>query len=74
MSHDHVAYVKEESTLCPKSYFIKKLIKVCGCYLVPLSCSPTSTKEMYATKHVLHQQIFDETYAKIGLKIIPPLL
>ena len=37
--------------------------KACGCYLVCCSCSPTSTIYIYATKTLLHEQIYDETHA-----------
>ena len=30
--------------------------------------------DLHNTKHVLHQQMYDETYAEISLKIRPPLL
>ena len=39
-------------------------MKVCGCYLVCLSCSPTFTNYIYKTKIVLHYQLYDETYAE----------
>ena len=48
--------------------------KECGCYLVPCSSSRTCTDQFYTTKLMLHQQIQEETYAKIGLEIGPPLL
>ena len=38
--------------------------KVCGCYLVRLSCSPTSTAQIYTTKLMSHQETHNETYVK----------
>ena len=48
--------------------------KVYGCYLVHLLCSPNSTIKIHTTKLVLHYQIYDETFARLGLKIKPPLI
>lgn len=46
----------------------KTMHKVCGCDLVCFSCSPTYTYHIYTTKFVLHQQTYDETCLKSGLK------
>ena len=48
--------------------------KVCGCYSIHLSCSPTSTHKICTTKLVLHWQINNETYAIIELKLDFPRL
>ena len=48
--------------------------KECGCYLVCFSCPPTYTDQIYTRKLVLHQQIYDETHAKTGFRIRPPLI
>ena len=50
------------------------LVLLIGFYLVHLSCSLTSTDKTYTTKLVLHERIYDETYAKTGLKFGPPLI
>ena len=39
--------------------------------MVQFSHSPTSTDQTYTTKLALHQQTYNETYAKSGLKIGP---
>ena len=49
-------------------------VKVCGCYLVCVSRSPTSANQIYTIEVVLHQQIYNEAYSKTGLKIGPPLI
>ena len=38
------------------------------------SCSPTSSNQIYKTKLMLHQQIYDETYANIISKIGPTMI
>ena len=48
----------------PKWRYVLTSGKVCGCHLVRSSCSPTYTNKIYTTKYVLHQQIYDETFAK----------
>ena len=51
--------------------FLTTETKVCGCSF--FSRSPTfSTDWIHSMKLVLHQQIYDETYAKIGLKFGAP--
>ena len=50
-----------------------KLIRVCGCYLVRISCSPTSTDDIYTMQIVLREEVNDETSTIIGLRIGPPL-
>ena len=42
---------------------------LCGSF----SCSSTSTNQIDTTKLVLHWQIYDETPAKPGLKLRPPM-
>ena len=43
--------------------------KVCGCYSVHFSCPLTYDIHTCSTKFVLHQQTYDETYAKHGMWI-----
>jgi hypothetical protein len=45
-----------------------------GCYVVPFSCSLTSTHQIYTPKLTLHLQTYDETSTKLGLNIGPPLI
>ena len=45
--------------------------KVCGCYLINLSSSPTSTNEIY-NKICVALASFDETIATTGLKTGSP--
>lgn len=48
--------------------------KVCGCYSVSVSCSPSSIDQNQVLIFVLHKQIYDETSTKIVLNICPPLI
>ena len=43
----------------------------CEFYSVNFLCSPTSTNQIYATKLMLHLEIYDKALAKIRLEIIP---
>ena len=43
---------------------VQVTFKVCGCYLVHVSCSLASTNQIYLRRIVLHQKIYNEASTK----------
>ena len=55
-------------------WYVVRTVRYVGVVCFVFSCPQTSTDWIYIMRLVLHQQIYDETSAKVGLKIEPPLV
>ena len=66
--HPHTSY---QSSTLPHDWVSTKFepLRYVGVIWFCCSCSPTPTNQVYAIKHILHQQTYNEALAKIG----PPL-
>ena len=53
---------------------VSTTLKVCGCYSIRFFMYSNLLLLDNTTKLILYQQFYDETYAKTGLKIGPPLI